>query len=96
MRFKTSSHAMPTGPIELVDPTLEFIALGIGDRNRLRSRGKAVPQLLEQPQPVFRTQLGDVDRTDAENYTPLDANASIRICAFQPSSLTVRYAICQA
>jgi hypothetical protein len=39
--------------IELIQPTIKFLSLWLCQRYRIWARGKAVPQLLEEPEPFF-------------------------------------------
>src|SRR5712692_1169775 len=48
---------------QIVQAPVEFCTLGSGERNRLGRSCKAVPQLLEQVEPLLRTQRCDVKAT---------------------------------
>jgi len=52
-----------TRGFELVQASIEFCALGIGELNRLGLSREAVPQLLQQTEPLLRRQRRDVELT---------------------------------
>src|SRR2546426_5413178 len=49
--------------LQIVQAPVEFCTLGSGERNRLGRSREAVPQLLEQVEPLFGSQRCDVKVT---------------------------------
>jgi len=50
-----------TFAVKLIEPSIEFFALRLGERNGFRGRRQAVPELLEELKLLFPAKCGDVD-----------------------------------
>lgn len=56
--------------IYLVKAAIQFLALGRRDGNRLRILGETLPNLVQEPQTLFLTKLGDINRGHAFSPAP--------------------------
>ena len=83
---------------QIVEAPVEFCTLRLGERNRLGHRPKAVPQLLQQVEPLFGCQRSDVRPTLAHGRSITSRGACPQHwepdCRFTPH-LIIRRAVGQ-